>query len=167
MDMALSSSSSCTPASGGFRLPCREPGSGVSGRGDWVRSSSISRCILGMNATQEVAYSLSGASVRMRESRKMVVRECGGRDGGCGVQTGSGKRDRVQRTNVGFPEMACIQGTWPSLSSQPRALLQVHALNDYIGLCSSWPLGQNRYLLSLYSRSRRRRRRLLQRCACG
>lgn len=75
---------------------------------------------------------MSGVGVRTRENRKMVVRECGGRDGGCGVQTGSGKRDRVQRTNVGFPEMACIQGTWPSLSLQPRALLQVPALDDHI-----------------------------------
>lgn len=54
MEIAPSSSKSCTPAPGGFRLPCLESGSGVSGRGDWVplRSSSISRCILNIELVE-------------------------------------------------------------------------------------------------------------------
>ena len=161
-DMAPSSSSSCTPASGGFLLPCLESGSGVSGRGDWfpVRSSSISRCILYIGLRP-----VACAALEVCASKSGYAGDDGGRPQAETLQWQKmcdHKRTTIHPNREGLPHVV----VWGARNAGPSLEPRVADSSSCVLLTSRplWRHDRSRCPSSLCCRNSGRRRRLLRRC---
>lgn len=95
-EIALSSSSSWTPSTP-FLRPCRVAGSGVSGRGEYVRNSSMSRFMSIKTPQRDLEIRGKYPTAEVESVAAFAEREQGAWTRGVAVQTtpsGKGRRDR-------------------------------------------------------------------------